>query len=92
MPNGPAGKRQCEAAGVGGLDDGCREDVRGDLVQRRGQPEHVVAVDAGCGDDVGDHGAALGERAGLVEQQDGAVGESFQRAATFDDHAAAGCS
>ena len=57
---GPAPRRRARAPRA--------SDVGGDLVQRRGQPQHLVRPAGLSGDDVLDARRAERERAGLVEQ------------------------
>ena len=83
------GQRQGEPAGAGRPYDRGGEDVRGDLVEAGGVAQDVVGGHVGRREDVGDARVAGGDRAGLVEQQDLAARELFQRGAALHDDAAA---
>ena len=62
---------------TGPHDRGCQH-VRGDLIERCGQPEHLVGVEPFGGHDLDQHRPAGRERAGLVEQQDLGVGQPLE--------------
>ena len=73
-------------------DDGAGQDVGRDLVEGRGEPQHLVGIHlVGRGDHVSQNGMPLGERARLVEQHDATVGEPFEGAAALDHHADMSC-
>jgi hypothetical protein len=72
-----------------GLDDGCRDDVMGGLLQRSGEPEHLVGTFSRRGLDGDEPCAADGEGAGLVEHDRVGAGQRLQGSAALDEDAVA---
>jgi hypothetical protein len=79
--------RDRQPASVGGVDDGAAERVLGGASTRRGEPQQLVAVEAGGRDDRGDRRAALGEGAGLVDDEGVDLLHQFERLGVLDQHA-----
>ena len=82
---GRLGQDEGHAALAGAGDDRRRQDVGRDLLERRGEAQHLFgrAVRRRC--DVGEVRPAGGERAGLVEQQDACPRDGLERTAALDD-------
>ena len=77
-----------EAALLRRVDKRFREHVRGQLVDRGGEPQQLVRADPVEGDDPLDRGLSERQRAGLVEQHRARLAELLDHAAALDDHAA----
>src|SRR5204863_4875900 len=83
-------KGEGDAAVTSASDDGGREDVWRDLLERRGDAQDVLHGHAGRRDHVDELRTPGGQRARLVEEQDTRPRERLDRAAALDDDPSAG--
>ena len=56
------------------------------LLKRRGKPQKFVRIDAVGRQYIDELGLALGESAGLINDEDGGLFQSFQRFGVFHEH------
>ena len=83
-------RRQRESALAGGRDDRGRERVLAALLEARRQAQRLGVVGAGRTGDTRDTRAALGERAGLVDDQRRDARQGLERLGVPDQHAGRG--
>jgi hypothetical protein len=81
--------RQPESRVLCGADERRAEHVRGEAVDRGGQPQEFPRREAVERHDLADLGRADGQRAGLVEQHGPRLAERLDRTGALDDHTAA---
>ena len=77
-------------AAAGGVDDGHSERVLGRAFDAGGEAEELALVEPGGGDDLRDRRLALGERAGLVDDQGVDLLHHLERLGVLDQDAEAG--
>ena len=86
---GTTRRREGEAALVGRADDGRAERVLAAALEACGEPEQFVLVDALGGEDRGHRRLALGQGAGLVDDERVDLLEPLQRLGVLDEEAEA---
>ena len=72
---------------AGGIDDGVGERMVGALLGGGGDAEEIVLLVAGEGMNCGEHGAANGEGAGFVENDDVEMRKTLERFAALEEDA-----